>query len=64
MTDGNRQPLQFSTLANKAVVGDFLGSRLRRLLEIGPVIVFIPGAAPQIRRAARNSPVSLRDGAT
>jgi hypothetical protein len=28
MTDCNRQPLQFSTVANKAVVADFLGGRL------------------------------------
>jgi hypothetical protein len=28
MTDCNRQPLQFSTLANKALVADFLGGRL------------------------------------
>jgi Transposase DDE domain group 1 len=28
MTDCNRQPLQFSTLRNKAVVADFLGGRL------------------------------------
>ena len=28
MTDCNRQPLQFSTLVNKAVVADFLGGRL------------------------------------
>jgi Transposase DDE domain group 1 len=28
MTDCNRQPLQFSSLANKAVVADFLGGRL------------------------------------
>jgi hypothetical protein len=28
MTDCNRQPLQFSTLLNKAVVADFLGGRL------------------------------------
>jgi hypothetical protein len=28
MTECNRQPLQFSTLANKAVVADFLGGRL------------------------------------
>jgi Transposase DDE domain group 1 len=28
MTDCNRQPLQFSTLSNKAVIADFLGGRL------------------------------------